>query len=112
MALCERETVNSHELVKPALCRYDQDGGKPAMIDAQLLEHITINPKVMVGKPVIRGTRLTVHYILNRLAHGSSMEDLLSEYQGLAPDDIRACLLFASKSLEDVTFMPLAMQAT
>jgi uncharacterized protein (DUF433 family) len=82
------------------------------MTDEQLLERITLNPKVMVGKPVIRGTRLTVHYILNRLAHGDSVDQILKEYQGLTPDDIRACLLFASKSLEDVTFMPLAMQTT
>ena len=40
------------------------------MRDEQLLKRITINPKVMVGKPVIRGTRLTVEYILNLLAHG------------------------------------------
>jgi uncharacterized protein (DUF433 family) len=82
------------------------------MTDAELLERITINPKVMVGKPVIRGTRLTVHQMLNRLAHGSSIEEILGEYKGLTTEDIRACLLFASKSLEDVTFMPLAMQAT
>jgi uncharacterized protein (DUF433 family) len=82
------------------------------MTDAELLERITLNPKVMVGKPVIRGTRLTVHYILNRLAHGSTSQEILGEYKGLAEEDIRACLLFASKSLEDVTFMPLAMQAT
>jgi uncharacterized protein (DUF433 family) len=82
------------------------------MTDEELLERITLNPKVMVGKPVIRGTRLTVHYILNRLAHGSTVEEILSEYKGLATEDIQACLLFASKSLQDVTFMPLAMQAT
>jgi uncharacterized protein (DUF433 family) len=82
------------------------------MSDEQLLERITLNPKVMVGKPVIRGTRLTVHYVLNRLGHGASIGEILDEYKGLTPEDIRACLLFASKSLEDVTFMPLAMQAT
>jgi uncharacterized protein (DUF433 family) len=66
-----------------------------------LLERITINPKVMVGKPVIRSTRLTVEYILGLLAHGTVMEDIPQEYPGLEKDDIYACLLFASKTLED-----------
>ena len=49
------------------------------MKDQQLLERITLNPKVMVGKPVIRGTRLTVEYVLNLLAHGSTVEEVISE---------------------------------
>jgi uncharacterized protein (DUF433 family) len=44
------------------------------VINDDLLERITVNPKVMVGNPVIRGTRLTVEYILGLLAHGSTME--------------------------------------
>ena len=51
-----------------------------------LLKRIVINPKVMVGKPVIRGTRLTVEYILGLLAHGTVMEDILQEYPGLEKD--------------------------
>lgn len=65
-----------------------------------MIERITVNPKVMVGKPVIRGTRLTVEYILNLLAHGATTSEILQEYEGLTQDDIQACLLFASKSLE------------
>lgn len=68
------------------------------MKDQQLLERITLNPKVMVGKPIIKGTRLTVEYILNLLAHGTTFTDILEEYQGLTADDIRACLLFGTKS--------------
>lgn len=77
------------------------------MVDQELLERINVNPKVMVGKPVIRGTRLTVEYILNLLAHGQSIEDVMREYQGLTREDIQACLLFATKSLENLAFMPL-----
>lgn len=77
----------------------------------ELLERITINPKIMVGKPVIRGTRLTVEYILGLLAHGISMEAILEEYPGLAKDDIYASLLFASKSLQDASFVPLGAEA-
>jgi uncharacterized protein (DUF433 family) len=80
------------------------------MTDQQLLERITLNPKIMVGKPVIKGTRLTVEYILNILAHGATTEEILDEYQGLSKEDIQACLLFASRSLEDTAFMPLTAE--
>jgi len=80
------------------------------MKEQQLLERITLNPKVMVGKPVIRGTRLTVEYILNLLAHGATVAEILEEYQGLTQEDIQACLLFATKSVENMAFMPLAVE--
>jgi len=80
------------------------------MKDQQLLERITVNPKVMVGKPVIKGTRLTVEYILNLLAHGATVAEILEEYNGLTMDDIQACWLFASRSLESTSFMPLEME--
>jgi len=80
------------------------------MEDRALLERITVNPKVMVGKPVIKGTRLTVEYILNLLAHGATVTDIMSEYKGLTQEDIQACILFATKSLENTTFMPLAVE--
>jgi len=77
------------------------------MEQKQLLERIALNPKIMVGKPVIRGTRLTVQYILNLLAHGATIDEILQEYKGLTKEDILACLLYASETLEDTTFMPL-----
>lgn len=80
------------------------------MQEEQLLERITLNPQVMVGKPVIRGTRLTVEYILNLLAHGASMDEILGEYHGLTHADIQACLLFATRSVGSATFMPLALE--
>jgi uncharacterized protein (DUF433 family) len=73
----------------------------------QLLERIALNPKVMAGKPVIKGTRLTVEYILNLLAHGATISQILQEYEGLAEEDILACLLYASEVLKSTTFMPL-----
>jgi uncharacterized protein (DUF433 family) len=82
------------------------------MGDEELLARITLDPKVMVGKPVIKGTRLTVEYVLNLLAHAATVEDILEEYEGLTREDIQACILFATKSLEDTTFMPLAAEAT
>ena len=81
------------------------------MITEKLLERITLNPEVMTGKPVIKGTRLTVQFILGLLAHGASVEEILSEYKGLNREDIQACLLFATESLENTTFMPLTAEA-
>jgi len=80
------------------------------MTDNQLLERITLDPEVMTGKPVIKGTRLTVEYMVNLLAHGENTEEILDEYQGLTADDVQACLLFAAKSLEDSEFMPLTLE--
>ena len=74
------------------------------MQDQQLLERIILNPKVMVGKPVITGTRLTVEHILNLLAHGATSAEVLAEYDGLTQEDIQACLLFAARALENTTF--------
>jgi uncharacterized protein (DUF433 family) len=77
----------------------------------KLLKRITIDPKVMTGKPVIRGTRLTVQYILGLLAHGATVDEILHEYDGLTKEDILACLEYASKTLENTTFMPLTAEA-
>ncbi len=81
------------------------------MTSEKLLQRISVNPQVMTGKPVIVGTRLTVEFILNLLAHGATAEEVISEYDGLTQDDIRACILFASKALEDMVFMPLKSEA-
>ena len=62
------------------------------MKDQEMLERIRIDPRVMVGKPVVRGTRLTVEYILNLLAHGATVNDILIEYKSLTQDDIQACI--------------------
>ncbi len=81
------------------------------MKDQELLERITLNPQVMAGKPIIKGTRLSVEYILNLLAHGATTQEILDEYVGLKPEDIQACFLFATKSLGDTEFMPLTVEA-
>jgi uncharacterized protein (DUF433 family) len=81
------------------------------MSDKQLLERIAVDPKVMSGKPVIKGTRLTVSFILGLLAHGAGVDDILAEYAGLTVEDVQGCLLFAREALENTTFVPLAREA-
>lgn len=85
-----------------ARCRYTTQ-----MTDNELLDRITADPAILGGKPTIRGTRLSVHFILGLLAHGASVDELLAEYQHLAREDIQACLLFASRSIGDTSFQPL-----
>ena len=72
-----------------------------------LLKRITLDPKIMAGKPLIRGTRLTVQYILNLLAHGATIEEVLQEYDDLSKEDIFACLLYVSQMIDSTTIMPL-----
>lgn len=77
------------------------------MHEEQLLARISLNPSVMVGKPVIQATRLTVEHVLGLLARGATVPEILQEYEGLEEEDIQACLLFAARALERTSFMPL-----
>ncbi|NUN16272.1 MAG: DUF433 domain-containing protein [Myxococcales bacterium] len=81
------------------------------MKEEKLLERIILNPKVMVGKPTIKGTRLTVEHILGLLAQGATPNEILDEYEGLTPEDMQACYLFATKSLSGTDFMPLTTES-
>ncbi len=69
------------------------------MTDQALLDRITLNPNVLSGKPVIKGTRLSVEFIIGLLAHGATFAEILEDYKGLATEDIQACLLFAVESV-------------
>jgi uncharacterized protein (DUF433 family) len=67
----------------------------------RLLERITINPDIMVGKPTIRGLRITVEQILKALAGGVAIKDLLEDYPELEPEDIQAVLLYAAELVSE-----------
>ena len=76
-----------------------------------LRERIEMHPKVMMGKPVIRGTRIPVELILRKLSEGASEEDLLDAYPRLSRDDIRAAMAYAADAIaheETVTLSDLA----
>jgi uncharacterized protein (DUF433 family) len=68
---------------------------------ADLLDRITVNPDVMVGKPTIRGLRITVEQILKALAGGITAEELLEDYPELEREDIQAVLLYASERISE-----------
>ena len=63
------------------------------------LERVEINPKIMLGKPVIRGTRIPVELLLRKMGEGAAQADLLDAYPRLTEDDLRAAMLFAADSL-------------
>jgi uncharacterized protein (DUF433 family) len=67
---------------------------------------IVVDPNVLVGKPVIKGTRLAVEFIIDLLAQGWTESDILSNYPGLTHEDILACLAYASARLHDEKVFP------
>jgi uncharacterized protein (DUF433 family) len=67
----------------------------------ELLKRIVINPKVMVGKPIIKGTRITVEHIMWQLSSGMSPTDILDAHPHLAIDDIRAACAYAAARLAE-----------
>ena len=73
-------------------------------------DHITVDPEVLVGKPVIRGTRLAVEFIIDLLGQGWSETQILENYPGVRPADIRACLQYAREVLQSERVYPLSVR--
>ena len=69
---------------------------------------IESNPKIMFGKPVIKGTRITVELILGKIADGETVDTILSAYPHLTREQVLSCVDFAKKSLSLETVYPLA----
>ena len=80
------------------------------MDEQNLLERITINPKIFGGKPIIRGRRLAVEHVLGMLAAGDSPEDILEAYDWLEEADIRACLVYARRLVGRERVEPFIME--
>ncbi len=78
-------------------------------MNEQLQQRIAINPEVMAGKPVIRGTRIPVELIVRMLAQGIAEEEILREYPRLEAGDIRAALEYAAKVLAHEDVFPLSI---
>ncbi len=65
--------------------------------NTELLSRIAVDPEVMVGKPVIKGTRLTIEHMVGLLGHGMTPDEVVDEF-GIEKEDLQACLLFDSES--------------
>jgi uncharacterized protein (DUF433 family) len=70
-------------------------------------DRIDIDPDVLAGKPVVRGTRIAVELVVDLLASGSSEADILRSYPRLTPQDIRACLAYAGEAVRLYRTVPL-----
>jgi uncharacterized protein (DUF433 family) len=71
-------------------------------------DHIVLDPTVLDGKPVVRGTRLSVEFIIGLMADGWSEADILANYPGLVREDISACLSYARDMLNSEKVYPAA----
>jgi uncharacterized protein (DUF433 family) len=67
------------------------------MTHEQLLERISVDPAICHGKPCIRGHRIWVSLVMDLLADGMTTEQVLAQYPGLEPDDVRACMAYAAE---------------
>lgn len=72
-----------------------------------MIDRITANPKILGGKPIIQGTRLSVEFILELLASEVSEEEILEDYPHLAREDIYACLKYAARSCRNEIYVEL-----
>jgi uncharacterized protein (DUF433 family) len=70
-------------------------------------DRVVVDPEILVGKPVIKGTRLAVEFIIDLLAQGWTEAEILRNYPGLTREDIRACLQYASRVLKAEKVYPL-----
>lgn len=70
-------------------------------------KRIVTDPKILVGKPVVKGTRLSVEFLMGLIAHGWSGERILSNYPQLTPADLKACLAFAAELIKDERVYPV-----
>jgi uncharacterized protein (DUF433 family) len=77
-------------------------------VNKEYEQRIIVDPDIMVGKPVIRGTRIPVALIVRMLSQGASEADILNEYPRLKSEDIRAALGYAASILTDEDVFPLS----
>jgi uncharacterized protein (DUF433 family) len=70
-------------------------------------ERIAVDPEVLAGKPVVKGTRIAVELVVDLLARGYSTDQVVAQYDHLTPEDVRACLAYAAEVLQSERVYPL-----
>lgn len=70
-------------------------------------EHVVVDPAILVGKPIIKGTRISVELILDRLADGWSIDDIVTSYAGIRREDVQAAIAFATELFKEETFVAI-----
>lgn len=71
-------------------------------------DHVTVNPDILVGKPIIKGTRISVELLLDRLGDGWSMAEILESYPHLKREDVQAAVKFATELFKEERFVAIA----
>ncbi len=79
------------------------------MADTHVLQRVEVNPSVMAGKPIVRGTRIPVELLVRLLAQGMSEPEILGQYPRLQTEDIRAALMYAAQMLANEEVLPLTV---
>ena len=72
-----------------------------------MIDRITVNPEILGGKPIIKGTRISVEFILELFASGVTEDEILKDYPHISKDDIKACLEYAARALKNEIFLEL-----
>jgi uncharacterized protein (DUF433 family) len=80
------------------------------MPDSIWMDRITVDPNVLVGKPTVRGLRISVEQILRALAANVPRADLLRDYPELEPEDIQACIAYAAALIAEEKVFPVGMK--
>lgn len=75
-------------------------------METDLLDRVEIDPEVMLGKPVIRGTRITVEILLEKIAAGCSFDEVISDYPRLTREDVMAAVAYARQAIGTDEFIP------
>ena len=95
----------------PEYARNNKKCGDDMISHEKLADRITIDPQIMVGKPVIRGLRITVEQLLKALANGISEEDLIEEYPELEKKDFQAIYAYVAELVESEKVFPVKLPA-
>ncbi len=80
-------------------------------MEKEIKGRIIIDPKIMVGKPIIKGTRIPVDAVIRRIAEGMTIKEILEVYPNLTKDDVKAALQYTADVIRGEDIMPLVMKA-
>ena len=75
-------------------------------MEQKLSDRIVVDPEIMVGKPIIKGTRIPVDLIIRQLAQSIKVKDILADYPQLSEEDVKAALLYSAEVISGETILP------
>ncbi|MGH7895797.1 MAG: DUF433 domain-containing protein [Candidatus Binatia bacterium] len=94
------ETTRYRQLVGHGADGWTSNEDPTTLVPVRWQDHIAIDPDVLVGKPVVKGTRIAVEMVVDLLGRGYTVEQVLQQYDHLTRDDVQACLAYAAEVLQ------------